>query len=47
MLDFGCGEGSTIKYFINTYGYDAYGVDISKKKYQCCKKKIFQKKDLN
>jgi cyclopropane fatty-acyl-phospholipid synthase-like methyltransferase len=44
MLDFGCGQGSTIKYFINTYGYDAYGVDISKKSINVAKKNISKKR---
>ena len=30
ILDFGCGQGSALKYFHNL-GFDVYGVDISPK----------------
>jgi SAM-dependent methyltransferase len=40
VLDYGCGEGSNIKYLIDNYQYDGYGVDISKKSIAICKKKI-------
>ena len=44
ILDFGCGEGSAVKYFYKTYGFDAYGVDISKKSIDIAKKNISKKR---
>tara|TARA_B100000963_G_scaffold359844_1_gene388435 strand:+ start:984 stop:1691 length:708 start_codon:yes stop_codon:yes gene_type:complete len=44
ILEFGCGEGSNMNYFIKTYKYDGYGVDISEESIRVCKKKINQKK---
>ena len=31
VLDYGCGEGSNIRYLIDNYQYDGYVVDVSKK----------------
>ena len=46
MLDFGCGQGSTIKYFI--IHMDTTPMEsIFLKKVSMLQKKIFQKKDLN
>ena len=44
MLDFGCGEGVNIKYFRDTYKFDGYGVDISKKSINVAKKNISRKR---
>ena len=44
VLDYGCGEGSNIHYFIKKYGYDGYGVDISESNIKNCQKKINKKK---
>ena len=45
VLDFGCGEGSNIKYLIKKYNYDGYGVDISPISIkECYKKKLNKKK---
>jgi cyclopropane fatty-acyl-phospholipid synthase-like methyltransferase len=44
VLDYGCGEGSNIKYLIDNYQYDGYGVDISEKSIEVCKKKINSQK---
>ena len=44
VLDYGCGEGSNINYFIKNYKYDGYGVDISNPSIEVCKKKINKKK---
>ena len=38
VLDYGCGEGSNINYFIKNYKYDGYGVDISEPSIKICKK---------
>jgi cyclopropane fatty-acyl-phospholipid synthase-like methyltransferase len=40
VLDYGCGEGSNIKYLINSYNYDGYGVDISEPSIKLCQKNI-------
>ena len=44
VLDYGCGEGSNINYFIKNYKYDGYGVDISNPSIEVSKKKINKKK---
>ena len=44
VLDYGCGEGSNINYFIKNYKYDGYGVDIYNPSIEVCKKKINKKK---
>ena len=44
VLDYGCGEGSNINYFIKNYKYDGYGVDISSPSIEVSKKKINKKK---
>ena len=38
-MDFGCGQGSALKYFDNL-GFDVYGVDICKKDLNVAKKKL-------
>jgi cyclopropane fatty-acyl-phospholipid synthase-like methyltransferase len=43
VLDFGCGEGSNIKFFEQTYGYRAHGVDISTVSIKNAKKKYPKK----
>ena len=45
ILDFGCGQGSAVNYF-NKLGYNAIGVDISKKDLENARKfyKKFKKK---
>jgi len=40
VLDYGCGEGSNINFLTKKYGYNGYGVDISKPSIEECKKKI-------
>ena len=47
VLDYGCGEGSNINYFIKNYKYDGYGVDISKPSMKVFKKKINKKNKFN
>lgn len=39
ILDFGCGQGSHIKYFKDS-GFDSYGVDISEHSIEIAKKKF-------
>ncbi len=39
VLDFGCGQGSHVKYFEEN-GFNAYGVDISKHSVEIAKKKL-------
>ena len=43
ILDFGCGQGSALKYFHNL-GFDVYGVDISPKDINIARKKIASKR---
>lgn len=38
VLDYGCGEGANVNYLIKKYGYDGYGVDISKPSIKNCQK---------
>jgi SAM-dependent methyltransferase len=45
ILDFGCGQGSNLHYFYKTFDFIPYGVDISKKAIETCKKKIFKYKN--
>ena len=40
VLDFGCGEGSNIKYLSDTYSFIPYGADISQPSIKVCKKKF-------
>lgn len=40
ILDFGCGEGANLNYFIKKFGYDGYGVDISKESIIAARKRI-------
>lgn len=39
ILDYGCGEGSNLEYFLKNYQYDCYGVDTSVNAVNVCKKK--------
>ena len=43
ILDFGCGQGSALKYFADL-GFDTYGVDISKKDILVAKDKMPKRK---
>ena len=43
VLDYGCGEGANIRYFIDSFKYEGYGVDISKSSIDYCKKYINKK----
>ena len=48
IFDFGCGEGSALKHFVNNYNMEPYGVDISKTSIRECKKKLkFYKKNFS
>lgn len=40
ILDFGCGEGSNVKYFLDKFKFIPYGVDISEASIRLCKKKM-------
>ena len=42
VLDYGCGEGSNINFLTKKYGYNGYGVDISKPSIEKCKKKLIK-----
>ena len=44
ILDFGCGEGASLNYFISKFKYDGYGVDISQESIKTAKKKINNRK---
>jgi len=44
VLDYGCGEGGNVKYLINSYKYNGYGVDIAKQSIKVCQKEISKKK---
>ena len=39
ILDFGCGEGANLNYFISKFKYNGYGVDISQESIKMAKKK--------
>ena len=39
ILDFGCGQGSTLSYF-RSKGFDVYGVDINAESIESCKEKM-------
>lgn len=45
ILDFGCGQGSHIKYFIDN-GFDGYGVDISEHSVAVAKKRVSNEKKI-
>lgn len=45
VLDFGCGEGSNIKYLSDAFNFTPYGVDISYPSIKECKKKIYKFKN--
>ena len=48
IFDFGWGEGSALKHFVNNYNMEPYGVDISKTSIRECKKKLkFYKKNFS
>lgn len=44
ILDFGCGEGANLEYFVKKYKYDGYGVDISRISIKKAQKKINKKR---
>ena len=43
ILDFGCGEGANLEYFVKKYKYDGYGVDISRTSIKKAQKKLIRK----
>jgi len=45
VLDFGCGEGSNVKYLSDAYNFVPYGVDISTSSIRRCKSKMRKFKD--
>ena len=44
VLDYGCGQGTSIHHLTKSYGYDGYGVDISEPSIKVCQKIINKKK---